>query len=72
MPSVLILLGKWLSVLIFLGKWLLKENSTEVVLVFLGSIRVGYISARRTPPEEVEGADFGDKGEESRPGPLVV
>ena len=64
--------GKMPSVLILLGKWLLKENSTEVMLAFLGSTRVGCISARRAPPEEVEGADFGDEGEESEPGPLVV
>ena len=35
------------------GKWLWKEKPTEAVLAFLGSTRVGCISARRTPPEEV-------------------
>ena len=54
------------------GKWLWKEKSTEAVLAFLGSTRVGYISARRTPPEEVDGADLGGEGEEGGPGPPVV
>ena len=55
-----------------LGKWLGKGKSTEVVLAFLGGTRVGCISARRAPPEEVQGADFGDEGEESGPGPPVL
>ena len=54
------------------GKWLWVEKSTEAVLAFLGSTRVGCISARRTPPEEVDGADRGDEGEEGGPGPPVV
>ena len=54
------------------GKWLWKEKSTKAVLAFLGSTRVGCISARRTPPEEVDGADLGDEGEEGGPGPPVV
>ena len=55
-----------------LGKWLGKEKPTEVVLASLGSTRVGCISAGKTPPEEVRGADFGDEGEESGPGPPVL
>ena len=43
------------------GKCLWKEKSIEVVLAFLGSTRVGCISTRRTPPEEVDGADLGDE-----------
>ena len=53
------------------GKWLWKERSTEAVLAFLGSTGVGCISARRTPPE-VDGADWGDEGEEGGPGPPVL
>ena len=34
------------------GKWLWKEKSTEAVLVFLRSTRVGCISTRRELPEE--------------------
>ena len=34
------------------GKWLWKEKSTEAVLTFLKSTRVGCISTRRVPPEE--------------------
>ena len=53
------------------GKWLWKK-STEAVLAFLGSTKVGCISARRVAPEEVSGAGSGDEGEEGGPGPPVV
>ena len=55
-----------------LTEWLWKEKSTEAVLVFLGSTRVGCINARRTPPEEVDGADWGDEREEGGPGPPIM
>ena len=51
------------------GKWLWKEESTEAVLAYLGSTRVGYISAGRRPPEEVDANRTGDRGEEGGPGP---
>ena len=54
------------------GKWLWKGKSTEAVLAFLGSTRVRCISARRTPPEGVGGADWGEEGEEGGPGPPVL
>ena len=56
---------------LYSGKWLWKEKFTEAVLAFLGSTKIGCISARRTPPEEVDGADMGDEGEEGGPGPPV-
>ena len=61
------------------GKWLWKEKSTEAVLVFLKSTRVGCISTRRVPPEElakdeeedaeVAGGRVREEGEEGGPGP---
>ena len=61
------------------GKWLWKEKSTEEVLTFLKSTRVGCISTRQVPPEELakdeeedaevaEGRE-GEEGEEGGPGP---
>ena len=50
------------------GKWLWREKSTETVLAFLGSSRVGCISARREVPEELAeaedttGSGSGDEG----------
>ena len=35
------------------GKWLWREKTTEAVLAFLGSTRVGYINVRRKVPEAV-------------------
>ena len=51
-------------------RWLWREKSTGAVLDFLGSTRVGCISARRTVPEEAVRADLstGDEGEASRKG----
>ena len=56
-----------------------KEKSTEAVLTFLKSTRVGCIGARRIPPEEQvedevevgEGAEVQvlEEGEEGGPGP---
>ena len=54
------------------SKWLWREKSTEAVLAFLGSTRVGCISGRRAAPEEVDGTDLGDEGEDGGPGPPVV
>ena len=59
------------------GKWLWREKSTEALLAFLGSTRVGCISTRRKPPEERnegwhEEAGAGDEGGEGGPGPLDV
>ena len=57
------------------GKWLWKEKSTEAVLAFLESTRVGCISARRRLSEEVAEAESvagfgsGDEGEEGGAGP---
>ena len=51
------------------GKWPWKEKSTEEMLVFLGSTRVGCISAKRSPPEEVDGVGLDDEEEEGGPGP---
>ena len=51
------------------GKWLWKEESTEAVLAFLGSTRIGCISARIVAPEEVEGAGSSGEGEEGGAGP---
>ena len=44
------------------GNWLWKEKSTEEVLAFLGSTRVGCISARRTPQEDWDGQTGATKG----------
>ena len=59
------------------GKWLWKEKSTEAVLVFLKSTRVGCISTRRQLPEEGEEnlgeeGGGGDAGEDGGPGPPGV
>ena len=53
------------------GKWLWKEKSTEAVLAFLRSTRVGCISARKVTPGEVDGAGLGDE-EEGEPGPAAI
>ena len=56
-------------------RWLWREKSTEAVLDFLGSTRVGCISARRAVPEEVDRADLGnvgDEGEAGGPGPPAM
>ena len=42
------------------------------MLAYLGSTRVGYFSAGRRPPEEVDVNRTGDRGEEGRPGPPNV
>ena len=60
-----------------MGKWLWKEKSTEAVLVFLKSTRVGCVSTRRKLPEEgeedlYEEAVAGDAGEEGGLGPPGV
>ena len=58
-------------------KWLWGEKSTEAVLSFLGSTRVGCISVRRKVPEEAAEAEDttesgsgeeGEEGEEGGPG----
>ena len=54
------------------GKWLWKEKSTEAVLAYLGSARVGCISAGRRPPEDVDADGAEDGGEEGGPGPPNV
>ena len=59
------------------GKWLWKEKSTEAVLVFLKSTRVGCVSTRRKLPAEgeenvYEEVGAGDTGEEGGPGPPGV
>ena len=65
------------------GKWLWKEKSTEAVLTFLKSTRVGCINTKRVPPEEhvedqaenekeeVQGMESREEeeGEEGGPGP---
>ena len=43
------------------GKWLWKEKSTEAVLAYLGSTRVGCISAGRRPPDDVDTDGTGGK-----------
>ena len=43
-----------------------------MVLAFLGSTRVGCISARRIAPEEVNGVGLGDEREEGGLGPPIV
>ena len=53
-------------------RWLWREKSTEAVLDFLGSTRVGCVRARRVVPEEAARAASGDEGEEGGPGPPVV
>ena len=55
-------------------RWLWREKSTGAVLDFLGSTRVGCISARRTVPEEAVrvALSAGDEGEEGGPGPPVM
>ena len=57
------------------GRGLWREMSTEAVLAFLGSTRVGCISTRRVPPggvvraEAVAGDGSRDEGDEGGPGP---
>ena len=57
------------------GKWSWREKSTEAVLAFLGSTRIGRISVRRKVPEEAAeaedttGTSSGDEEEEEGPGP---
>ena len=54
-----------------LGQAVMEGKVHGAVLVFLRSTRVGWISARRTPLEELDGAGWGNEGEEGGQGPPV-
>ena len=53
-------------------KWLWRENSTEAVLMFLRSTRVGCIRKLPEGREECEVTGSGDEVEEGGPGPPDV